>query len=126
MKFLLESKNEFMEMLKEAKSRGVKTEDIFVITPDSYLVSPSSFIRQWYQINNIPFDKNQYMKLYNAVVNGRIEHVRTLMGYLDSLGTRKSYPKIPPANVINGKADGKHRALLAYLLGIDLPVIVHK
>lgn len=46
MRFLLESKNEFMEMLKEAKSRGVKTEDIFVITPDSHLVSPSSFIRQ--------------------------------------------------------------------------------
>jgi hypothetical protein len=48
------------------------------------------------------------------------------MGYLDSLGTRENYDKIPPASIINGQADGKHRALLAYLLGIDLPVIIKK
>lgn len=126
MRFLLESKADFMELLRESKRRGVRTEDLFVITPDSHLVNPVSFINQWFKINGVQQDKSQMLKLHRAVTLGRTEHERTIMGYLDSLGTREKYPKIPPANIINGRADGKHRAYLAYLLGIDLPVIVHK
>ena len=46
MRFLLESKADFMELLRESKRRGVRTEDLFVITPDSHLVNPVSFINQ--------------------------------------------------------------------------------
>lgn len=126
MRFLLESEFDFKSLIKEARDRGVKTSDIFELTPNSHLVNPLRFIKQWFIINNIPFDESQKSKLYRAVIQGRDAHRKTLMGYLDSLGTRENYDKIPPASVINGQADGKHRALLAYLLGIDLPVIIKK
>ena len=126
MRFLLESEFDFKSLIKEARDRGVKTSDIFELAPNSHLVNPLRFIKQWFIINNIPFDESQKSKLYRAVIQGRDAHRKTLMGYLDSLGTRENYDKIPPASIINGQADGKHRALLAYLLGIDLPVIIKK
>ena len=114
----------FLEMIKEARSRKVKTNDIFEIPSNANLWDPAQFIYFWYRENGIRFDKQQYFKLRKVVLDGIRAHRETLEGYLDSITNTKNYKKIPPASISqNGRVDGKHRALLAFYLGIEVPVI---
>lgn len=131
MKFLLESYS-FKDLIEEVRDRGVKVGDIFQLTPHSKLINPQTFLKWWFNINGIEITQEQVRKLKDRVVLGIKDHQETLEGYLDTLGQpNKQYNKIPPAEIYrvvgsNIKnpyigADGKHRAMLALLLGIDVP-----
>lgn len=128
---LNESLNDFMSMehlMSEAKERGVRPRDLF----DSYdyLVDAEKFF------NYMVKDTEPYYQTgpKTRILNNRPynEFYKTLLGYLDSLGTNKSYSKIEPALVKelpNGSLqplDGRHRSQFCMMLGIPLPVRVQQ
>lgn len=128
---LNESLNDFMSMehlISEAKERGVRPRDLF----DSYdyLVDAEKFFN--YMIKGTAPSYQTGPK--TRILNNRPynEFYKTLLGYLDSLGTNKPYSKIEPALVKelpNGSLqplDGRHRSQFCMMLGIPLPVRVQQ
>ena len=128
---LNESLNNFMSMehlMSEAKERGVRPRDLF----DSYdyLVDAKKFFN--YMVNDTEPSYQTGPK--TRILNNRPynEFYKTLLGYLDSLGTNKPYSKIEPALVKelpNGSLqplDGRHRSQFCMMLGIPLPVRVQQ
>ena len=128
---LSESLNDFMSMehlISEAKERGVRPRDLF--DKYDYLVDAEKFFN--YMVSGT---ERYYQTAPQArILNNRPynEFYRTLLGYLDSLGTNKPYSKIEPALVKklpNGSLqplDGRHRSQFCMMLGIPLPVRVQQ
>ena len=128
---LNESLNDFMSMehlISEAKERGVRPRDLF--DKYDYLVDAEKFFN--YMVSGT---ERYYQTAPQArILNNRPynEFYKTLLGYLDSLGTNKPYSKIEPALVKklpNGSLqplDGRHRSQFCMMLGIPLPVRVQQ
>ena len=128
---LNESLNDFMSMehlINEAKERGVRPRDLF----DSYdyLVDAKKFFNYMIKGTEPSYQTGPRTRtLNNRPYN---EFYKTLLGYLDSLGTNKPYSKIEPALVKelpNGSLqplDGRHRSQFCMMLGIPLPVRVQQ
>lgn len=128
---LNESLNDFMSMehlISEAKERGVRPRDLF--DKYDYLVDAEKFFN--YMVSGT---ERYYQTAPQArILNNRPynEFYKTLLGYLDSLGTNKPYSKIEPALVKklpNGSLqplDGRHRSQFCMMLDIPLPVRVQQ
>lgn len=129
MKFLKENELDelsFSEMIKDAKERGVKTEDIFEINSNSILMNPDEYLLNYSKDHNLKTlgDLNDLKdKTLIAVKNGRLPHKQVLLNYLNQATKKFNYDKIPPATLNGNLSDGKHRAMLAKLLNIKLPVL---
>lgn len=128
---LNESLNNFMSMehlISEAKERGVKPRDLF----DSYdyLVDAEKFFNYMIKGTEPSYQTGPKTRILNNRPYN--EFYKTLLGYLDSLGTNKPYSKIEPALVKklpNGSLqplDGRHRSQFCMMLGIPLPVRVQQ
>lgn len=128
---LNESLNDFISMehlMSEAKERGVRPKDLF--DNYDYLVDAEKFF------NYMVKDTEPYYQTgpKARILNNRPynEFYKTLLGYLDSLGTNKPYSKLEPALVKklpNGSLqplDGRHRSQFCMMLGIPLPVRVQQ
>lgn len=107
------------DMIDEAKHRRVQPEDLF--SDCTSLVDAASFFEELTGGTDSSYQRNAFIRIFK---NGRSQpFYKTLLGYLDFIGTEESYPKIEPALLQKGKpADGRHRAALCILLGIKLPV----
>ena len=128
---LNESLNDFMSMehlISEAKERGVRPRDLF----DSYdyLVDAEKFFNYMIKGTEPSYQTGPKTRILNNRPYN--EFYKTLLGYLDSLGTNKPYSKIEPALVKelpNGSLqplDGRHRSQFCMMLGIPLPVRVQQ
>lgn len=128
---LNESLNDFMSMehlMSEAKERGVRPRDLF----DSYdyLVDAQKFFNYMIKGTELSYQTGPKTRILNNRPYN--EFYKTLLGYLDSLGTNKPYSKIEPALVKelpNGSLqplDGRHRSQFCMMLGIPLPVRVQQ
>ena len=128
---LNESLNDFMSMehlISEAKERGVRPRDLF----DSYdyLVDAEKFFNYMIKGTEPSYQTGPKTRILNN--RSYNEFYKTLLGYLDSLGTNKLYSKIEPALVKelpNGSLqplDGRHRSQFCMMLGIPLPVRVQQ
>lgn len=128
---LNESLNDFMSMehlMSEAKERGVRPRDLF----DSYdyLVDAEKFFNYMIKGTEPSYQTGPKTRILNNRPYN--EFYKTLLGYLDSLGTNKPHSKIEPALVKklpNGSLqplDGRHRSQFCMMLGIPLPVRVQQ
>lgn len=128
---LNESLNDFMSMehlISEAKERDVKPRDLF----DSYdyLVDAMKFFNYMIKGTEPSYQAGPKTRILNNRPYN--EFYKTLLGYLDSLGTNKPYSKIEPALVKKlpdgslQPLDGRHRSQFCMMLGIPLPVRVQQ
>ena len=128
---LNESLNDFMSMehlISEAKERGVRPRDLF--DKYDYLVDAEKFFNYMIKGTEPSYQAGPKTRILNNRPYN--EFYKTLLGYLDSLGTNKPYSKIEPALVKelpNGSLqplDGRHRSQFCMMLGIPLPVRVQQ
>ena len=128
---LNESLNDFMSMehlMSEAKERGVRPKDLF--DKYDYLVDAKKFFNYMVRDTEPSYQTGPKTRILNNRPYN--EFYKTLLGYLDSLGTNKPYSKIEPALVKelpNGSLqplDGRHRSQFCMILGIPLPVRVQQ
>lgn len=107
------------DMIDEAIHRRVQPEDLF--SDYTSLVDAASFFEDLTGGTDSSYQRNAFIRIFK---NGKAQpFYKTLLGYLDSIGTGESYPKLEPALLQRGQpADGRHRAALCILLDIKLPV----
>lgn len=110
-------------MIQEAKKRRVKPEDLF--EKPFKLVDAKKFFDEL--TKNTSQDYRDKAKERITKNDSSQIFYKTILGYLDSLGTGKDYPRLEPASyqIKNEQfipIDGRHRAQLCIMLGIDLPV----
>ena len=110
-------------MIQEAKKRRVKPEDLF--EKPFKLVDAKKFFDELTKNSSQDY-KDKAKERITKNDSNQIFY-KTILGYLDSLGTGKDYPKLEPASyqIKNGQfipIDGRHRAQLCIMLGINLPV----
>ena len=121
-----ESMEDYMNinsMIQEAKKRRVKPEDLF--EKPFKLVNAKKFFDELTKNSSQDYKNKAKERIMKNDSNQTF--YKTILGYLDSLGTGKDYPKLEPASyqIKNEQfipIDGRHRAQLCIMLGIDLPV----
>lgn len=126
---LCESLDDMMSMenlIKEAKKRHVRPEDLFENDYD-FLVDATKFFN--YRVYGTDSTYRTSPEVRIRKNRGGDPFYRTLIGFLDSIGTGEDYDKIEPASVKKTDKglvpqEGRHRAKLCMLLGIPLPVKV--
>lgn len=113
-------------LIREAKERHVRPEDLFESDYD-FLVDATKFFN--YRVYSTDSSYRTSPEVRIRKNRGSDQFYRTLVGFLDSIGTGEDYDKIEPASVKKTDKglvpqDGRHRAKLCMLLGIPLPVKV--
>lgn len=126
---LCEALDDMMSMenlIREAKARHVRPEDLFENDYD-YLVDATEFFN--YMMYGTASSYRTSPEVRISKNRGSDQFYRTLLGFLDSIGTGEDYDKIEPATVKKTDEglvpqDGRHRSKFCMLLGIPLPVKV--
>lgn len=126
---LCEALDDIMSMeslIREAKKRHVRPEDLFENDYD-FLVDATKFFN--YRVYGADSSYRTSPEVRIRKNRGSDPFYRTLLGFLDSIGTGEDYDKIEPASVKKTDKglvpqEGRHRAKLCMLLGIPLPVKV--
>ena len=113
-------------LIKEAKARHVRPEDLFENDYD-YLVDATEFFNYMVYGTTSSYRTSPEVRISKNRCSDQF--YRTLLGFLDSIGTGEDYDKIEPATVKKTDEglvpqDGRHRSKLCMLLGIPLPVKV--
>ena len=113
-------------LIREAKARHVRPEDLFENDYD-YLVDATEFFN--YMVYGTTSSYRTSPEVRISKNRGSDQFYRTLLGFLDSIGTGEDYDKIEPATVKKTDEglipqDGRHRSKFCMLLGIPLPVKV--
>lgn len=113
-------------LIREAKARHVRPEDLFENDYD-YLVDATEFFN--YMVYGTTSSYRTSPEVRISKNRGSDQFYRTLLGFLDSIGTGEDYDKIEPASVKKTDEglvpqDGRHRSKFCMLLGIPLPVKV--
>lgn len=126
---LCEALDDMMSMenlIREAKARHVRPEDLFENDYD-YLVDATEFFN--YMVYGTDPNYRTSPEVRIGKNRSSDQFYRTLLGFLDSIGTGEDYDKIEPASVKKTDEglvpqDGRHRSKFCMLLGIPLPVKV--
>ena len=121
---------DMQDLIDEAKLRNVSIEDIF--EPGDTTMDPKEFLKMIEDRTSSEYISNAYERV--KVNSSSNLFYKTLLSFLDSLGTDvKNYTRIAPAEVVKDQAknllipvDGRHRAVMCDLLGIQVPVKIRE